>query len=321
MVAVTTNPLHLWPRGPHAGRVHPLGSIRITELDAPWSGDGGLRMGIEYRPPESETEPRRLVELKPTVGSAWPTRRTYGRVLMLSDPLDQRDILGTQTTTHWWVWSLTMDEIETIEAERVPNAAAEVVQFNLDVAGVATIGSETWGFRGEIQFSLATADWLSLLRSLGYATPPSLQGLAGRSLTVAPSWGWAHEKISEARRHLALGEDREALRSAYLVLDAISANPYKAQWDEVLGDPDLPDEKADVIRRLLQAQAQVLSKLGRHPSWGISDGRDRTMLPLDHWEAELAIALTQLLLAAAERWRTVREAHAHERPAAESSDS
>jgi hypothetical protein len=211
---------------------------------------------------------------------------------------------------------LTTDEIEMLEAERAPNAGAEAVVFNLEVTGVATIGPETWGFSGDTQFSLATAEWLSLLRSLGYGTPPSIRDLVGRSLTAAPSWTWAEEKMKEARRHLALGEDREALRTAYLLLDAISANPYKAQWDEVLGDPNVAREKADVLRALLQAQAQVLSKLGRHPSWDMSDGRDRLMLPLDHWEAELSIALTQLVLAAADRWRTIREAHERERAAA-----
>jgi hypothetical protein len=230
-------------------------------------------------------------------------------------------MLGTQTTTFWWVWSLTSDEVETIERDRGPNAAAETLSFYLEVTGVATVGTETWGFGGEVQFSLATADWLALLRLLGHTTPPSLRELAGAPMTLAPSWDWAEDKMRDARRHLALGEDREALRTAYVLFDAVSANPYKARWDEVLDDQDLPVEKADAIRMLLKAHAQLLNKFGRHPSFDLSDGRDRQMLPLDHWEAELAIALAQLLLAAIERWRSIKELHDRERPAPPVSDT
>lgn len=134
-------------------------------------------------------------------------------------------------------------------------------------------------------------------------------------MTLAPSWAWADERIQVARRHLALGEDRQALSTAYALFDAISTNPYKSAWTEALADPDISKEKADVIRALLQANAQALSKFGRHPSFGITDGRDRQMLPLDHWEAELLIALAQMLLAAAERWRSIRELHDRERSA------
>lgn len=322
MAAINTYPLHLWPRGLSAGSNQTLGSVLVTRIDGPGSNaDGGLRVGIEYRPPKDETAQRRLVQVEAAITSAWPSRRTYGRIRSAGGPLGQEGLLGTQTTTFWWLWSLTPDEVETIERDRGPNAMAEVLSFNLELNGIATVGAETWGFGGDVQFSLATADWLALLRLLGYMTPPSLRDLAGASMTLAPSWAWAEGKIRDARRHLALGEDREALRTTYILFDAISTNPYKSRWEEVLGDPDIPAEKADVIRSLLHAQAQVLNKLGRHPSSDLSDGRDRQMLPLDHWEAELTIALAQLLLAAVERWRSIKEAHDREQPALQASDS
>lgn len=178
--------------------------------------------------------------------------------------------------------------------------------------GVSAGSEREWGrirFDQGWKFGLAAADWLSLLRDLGYATPPTLQGLAGQAMTLAPAWSAAEAKMREARRYLSLGEDRQALSAAYALLDTIAANPYKADWGQVLGDPELPAEKAEVLRRLLQAQASVLSKLGRHPAWHNTNPGDRQMLPVDHWEAELAIALSQLLLAAAERWRSIKDAH------------
>ena len=66
------------------------------------------------------------------------------------------------------MWSLAPDEIELIEAERAPNPAAERVLFNLDAQGIATVVQSTYGFSGDTQFSIATADWLGLLRVLGY---------------------------------------------------------------------------------------------------------------------------------------------------------
>ncbi|MDA8186158.1 MAG: hypothetical protein M0035_17325 [Actinomycetota bacterium] len=312
MAAIRNSRLHLWPKGRSSGSNQTLGSVLITEIVGPWGADGGLRVGIEYQPPKDATDQRRLVELAPTIVSAWPTRRPCGWVRPLDDMPGGQVLLGENTATFWWLWHLTADEIEAIERERSPSAVAETVSFNLEVHGVAVIGAETWGFGGDTQFSLATSDWLGLMRSLGYSTPPSLQDLAGQSLTLAPSWTWAQDKIQDARRHLALGEDREALRTVYVVFDAVARNPYKSTWDEVLADSAMPPDKVAAIRALLTSHAAVLNKLGRHPSDDLIDGRDRQMLPLDHWEAELAVALSQLLLAAVERWRTIREAHGGE---------
>ncbi|HEY3546021.1 MAG TPA: hypothetical protein VGK17_07995 [Propionicimonas sp.] len=292
----------------------PLGNLRLTGVDGPQGGDGGLRLSVEYQPPADDLGPRRLVALVPSIASAWPTRRTYGRVQMLPDPPGQVGPLGPRSSTHAWVWSLAADEVELIEAERVPNAGAERVVFNLDVRGIAVVAEGTYGFAGDTQFSVATADWLALLRLLDYGVAPSLRGLAGDSMTLEASWGLAEQKLRDARRHLALGDDREALRTAYIIFDAMAANPFRSTWEAVLGDPALPAEKADVLRALLQAEASVLNKLGRHPAWELTDGADRQMLPLDHWEAELAIALAQLLLAAAFRWRSTKGAHELELP-------
>lgn len=312
MAGVTNYPLHLYVVAKSEWGGRPLGSIRLTSIDGPQSGDGGLRLSVEYQPPADDLGPRRLVELIPSLTSALPTRRPYGRIRVLSDPPGQLGLLGLRSSTHWWVWSLAPDEIELIETERAPNAGAERVLFNLDVRGIAAVGPDTYGFAGDTQISIATSDWLALLRAMGYAVPPSLSSLAGDAVTLAPSWTWAENQLRVARRHLALGEDREALRTGYLLFDAMERNPFRSEWESILGDPDLPAEKADVIRDLLRAQASVLNKLGRHPSDEITDGRDRQMLPLDHWEAELAIALAQLLLAAAERWRSFKEVHERE---------
>jgi hypothetical protein len=249
-----------------------------------------------------------------TIASTFPPRRSYGRVRFVSDPLDRQGVLGSQTNDQWWVWLLAPDEIETIEADRSANADVDVVMFNLDIAGVAVVGQETCGFEGDTQVSMTRDSWLSLIQSLGYVTPPAIQHLAGASMTSSAAWSQAEGKLRDVRRYLARGEDREALRAAYVSLDAISTNPYKSRWNEALDDSEVPSEKQDVFRALLQAHSQLLNRLGRHPSSKVNDDGDRVMLPLDHWEAELAVALTQLLLAGVERWRMIKRDHDNDGP-------
>jgi hypothetical protein len=305
MVGIRAQPLYLYIKGVPEMAGRPLGSLRFTAVDGPFSGEAGCRLSVEYQPPTDEVGPRRLVDLVATITSAWPTRRVLGRVRLDNDPLGQGELLGTRASTHSWQWLLQPEEVEQIEMDRAPSANAEAVPFNLEVRAVAALGPDVIGIRGETQFHIATSDWLALLRAMGYAVPPSLRGLAGESMTSAPSWSWAEQRLREARRHLALGEDREALRTAYVVFDAISANPYKSDWFEIR-EPDLPADKGETIAALLQAHAQILNKLGRHPSWDVADGGDRQMLPMDHWEAELVVALSQLLLSAAHRWRSIK---------------
>lgn len=121
-------------------------------------------MSVEYGPPTDFLCPRRLFELTALVASAWPTRRIYGRIRHLPDPPGRQRLFGLRSSTHSWVWSRAPDEIELIEAVRAPNPAAECVLFNLEAQGIATVDQSKHGFSGDTQFSIATADWLGLLR-------------------------------------------------------------------------------------------------------------------------------------------------------------
>lgn len=307
------HPMHLYIRGmPElAGRT--LGRLTLTSIGGPTAGEWGLRLSAEYHPPVDDIGSRRLVEVGAAITSVWPTHRTYGRVRMLSNQPGRLGLLSPAPEPLTFVWSLAADEIELVETERAAAAKAQSLTFNLDLSGIAVLADRTVGFEGTSQFSLSSADWLALLGALGYGTPPSLAGLVETAMTDGVSWRVAEDKLRPARRQLGMGEDREALRSAYLLLDAISPNPYKSDWQEALEDPDMPPGKAAAIRGLLRAESHLLSALGRHPSWERSESGDREMLPLDHWEAELAVAVAQLLLAAAERWRTIKAAHELER--------
>lgn len=310
-----TYPAHLYVQGVPELSGRPLGSLRLNSVGGPQAGEGGLRMSVEYQPPADSLGASRLVQLATAIASAWPTRRVYGRIRQLPDPAGQQALLGSRSSTHSWVWSLAQDEIELIEAERAPNSGADRVVFNFDAQGIAVVDGNIYGFGGDTQFSIATADWLGLIRALGYAVAPSLRALAGEAMILGASWGIAEQKLRDARRLLALGEDREALRTAYLRFDSIARNPYRPQaWAAALADPELAGEKATIVSELMSSYSTMLNRLGRHPSDQLTENGDRQMLPLDHWEAELLIAIGQLLLAAAERLRSFGSAHERVRP-------
>ncbi len=305
MAAIEAQPLVLWLIDPPSTGQASIGQFVLIRLDrAASNAERGLRLVIEYRPP-AEGEPNRLVSLELGVRSVYSVPRTYGRVVLGGT---RNRSLSRDPNTWPWLWHLADEDIEAIERDRgAPGGATEVV-FNLDVEGIAMLQDQPWGFFGSTQFRMATQTWLELIAILGYNTPPSVAALAAAALTGDASWARAEERLRDAWQHLQRGEDRQALTSAYLKFDQIVRNPYRAAWGDALFAEDEPHEKADVVGALLKAHASILNKLGRHPSDEASP-KERGMLPLDHWETELALALSQLLLTAAERWGAIKAAN------------
>jgi hypothetical protein len=302
MAAVTSSPIPLYPVG--ARGAQPVGSVKVVAIGPEWGADGGLRVQVEHQPSKMPFAGR-VVLVDFQLSSAMPTRRPYGRLTRANG---SAAALFESPDDAWWVWHLTLDEIEQIERDRVPNVGSEVTTFRLTARAMASGANETLVVEGETSVQLASSDWISLIHALGYGAPPSLQALAGDALTADSSWNSAQNHLAKARKYLALGEDHEAMTLAYRAVEAITRNPYRtASWSGVIDAADMPPEKVEVIRGLLSAQANVLSKLGRHPGGDVVAGAERTMLPVDHWEAELAVASTQLLLAASIRWRTIHE--------------
>jgi hypothetical protein len=302
MAAVTSSPVFLYPIGSRGAP--PVGSVKVATIGPDWGADGGLRVQVEDAPSKTPFAGR-VVLVDFQLSSSMPTRQPYGRMTPASG---SAAALFQATDGPWWVWHLTLDEVEQIERDRVPNVGSEVTSFQLTARAIAASATETLVVEGGTSIQLASSDWVSLIHGLGYGAPPSLRALAGEALTADSTWAAAQNQLAKARRYLALGEDHEALTLAYRAVEAITKNPYRAAaWSGVVEEADMPPEKVEVIRGLLSAHANVLSRLGRHPGGEVVEGKERTMLPVDHWEAELGVATTQLLLSASMRWRTIRE--------------
>jgi hypothetical protein len=80
--------------------------------------------------------------------------------------------------------------------------------------------------------------------------------------------------------------------------------PYDAQsWKSRL--TSVQDEKADGLPALLSGFATYCNKIGHHRErQNRNDAEDFPVMPLDHREADLAVAVAQYLLTCASRLRS-----------------
>jgi hypothetical protein len=219
MAAIESNPLYLYSPGTPTGLV--LGSLRFASLGPPWStSERALRFQVTYQPGSAAGPSGSVVLcLDPHVESA-VDHRTLGRLTVDATSGSTGELLGNREFTVGWLWQLTFDDIEVIERQRAQIGLAAHVVFRVEVAGVGTNGTAPVGFHGDTQVVIAAPEWVDLIHALGYATPASLHDLVGQSMTGSVVWTAARDKLAKARRQLALGEDHEALQSAYAIFDA-----------------------------------------------------------------------------------------------------
>jgi hypothetical protein len=154
------------------------------------------------------------------------------------------------------------------------------------------------------QFTIELSHWERLMQSLEYKLPPSHAALAGLSALQHPSWADATKRLDDARSHLRAGEDYDALRDCLSTLESLVTPPYAADaWKKRL--TALPDQKATGLAELFSGMAMYCNKVGHHRSRQERDaGDDLQQMPLDHWEADLAVGAAQFVTAYALRLRT-----------------
>ena len=154
--------------------------------------------------------------------------------------------------------------------------------------------------RGEGDFQIAVSDWEGFITTLGYRLPPTSAALAGLAATVHPSWKAAEERLLQARSHLRKGEGHAALTACLKEFEREVTAPYaEASWEKHFNEPS---QKLDGLKRALAGHCTYLNRVGHHLS-----RQDRTNaggpaeMPVDQWEAELAVGASQFWLAYAIR--------------------
>jgi hypothetical protein len=156
------------------------------------------------------------------------------------------------------------------------------------------------------QLQVELSRWDRLLQALGYTVPPSQASVVTRGAQEELGWADATKRLENARLHLRHGEDYDALRACLSALEGFVSMPYNAQsWKS--GLTSLQDQKADGLAGLLSGFATSCNRIGYHREHqNRDDAGDLPVMPLDHWEADLAVAVSQYLLTYVSRLRSNR---------------
>jgi hypothetical protein len=248
------------------------------------------------------------LQLEVVISTQTTPRREVGRVHM-----DQKDMLpldpgGARPGT--WTWEVRDEDVEAVDQAR-SNQPSAPLYFHMDISGIAKLMGAGGQFFDVVPIRSAgqplrveLSHWDRLLQALGYTVPPSQASVVTRGTLEHPTWAHATKRLENARLHLRHGEDYDALRGCLSALEGLVSVPYKAQsWKSRL--TSVQDQKADGLAALLSGFATYCNKIGHHRErQNRNDAGDFPVMPLDHWEADLAVAVAQYLLAYASRLRS-----------------
>jgi hypothetical protein len=204
-----------------------------------------------------------------------------------------------------WLWQLLPEDLERIERYRSDNPRLGPT-FRFVLSGIVYVvgDGQPQSIAGEGSFQVPLSDWEDYLLALGYGVPLSVSESTTMSFTNHPSWGNAATNLDIARKRLATGDDYLALEACLNQFEAVVTAPYDASsWSNLV--EGMPPQKARSVKELLAAHCQYLNRVGHHRGRQAPAGQeDLQQMPLDHWEAQAAVATSQFLLAYALRLRS-----------------
>jgi hypothetical protein len=298
-----TDDLYLYLQVPGGTPDLVLGRLMIRGFQ-PETAAGRLKLDLEFFQEDNSRllsdvnrPPPRWIDLGATVTTNQAVQYTVGTVeiQLYERPAFKPAAPNTRTRVNW-LWKLAPEDVERIEAARAPQPAAPVY-LTITVNGSVQLHDGVYGFAGSGSLTIATSEWEALLASLGYTLRPSQLGTVGVATRESSAWHDAERRLEQARRHLRAGHDYDALDSCLSELESLVTQPYADQSWKPLVD-GMPDQKSSGITRWLGGFATYLNKVGHHKdrSERSPDG-DLQLMPLDHWEAELAVAAAHVVLA------------------------
>lgn len=275
---------------PH-GRALPLVSLALTSAQVQHAD--GVQLDFDVSP--YADAPFHCVWLVAEISDRNTRRRYYGRVDVEPHERPSSDGRGTVK----WLWRLLPEEIEAVEAAQVP--AEGPLHLWLHIAGIAEVDGVSVPLTGDQQIELSLTEWRRIQVDLAYQVPSSQERLLSPANLQSPAWRYAAEHLIKARGRLAAGEGYDAMQDVLGDFESLVSGPYKVEaWEAWLAE--LPEQKADSIANLLAGYCTYLNRVGHHRARAgrAEDGRLPSM-PVDHWEAELAVAIGHYLLAYARR--------------------
>jgi hypothetical protein len=281
-----------------------LGRLMIRGVQQE-SAASRLRLDVEFFQednarllPELDVPQPRWIDLRAAIRLNQTPQYKVGEVeIQLYDQPAFKPVPLNARTRVGWIWKLWPEDVERIEQARSLQPASPLI-LSIEVAGSVQLRDGVYGFAGSSgSLNIATSDWETLLTSMGYTLGPSRLALVGGATRDAAAWHEAERRLEEARRHLRAGRDYEALVACLGELEGVVTGPYTEQsWKEIVDG--FPEQKGGSIARWFSGFATYLNRVGHHKDREQRDVQgDLLQMPLDHWEAELAVASAHFVLA------------------------
>jgi hypothetical protein len=218
--------------------------------------------------------------------------RTIGSVLI--ETSQWPPITPPRNAQVQWVWRLLPEDLERIEQNRA-DSPKNPITGRLVISGIVQVATEAIPVLGEGTFQIPSSEWETFLEGLNYRTPPKLAATIGSENTSHALWPRVEDDLRSARARLRLGDDQGALSECVRLFEKVvpKANQIDA-WNPVLSS--FPDKKRDALARLFASYVSYLKRATGDDASDEQPLNNDGALPINHWEADLAVGVAQFLL-------------------------
>lgn len=199
-----------------------------------------------------------------------------------------------------WEWRLDYEALAQIERLR----QGHDLRIDIQLEGLAAVPGKMLGGQDESMTlwpievigneRFAQSDWARWLLNWNYNPLQAITSPLYNSYW--PDWSKIQNDMQSALLALGRGEGHEALTQCLSTLEKLQTAPYNAKsWQDVFA---VDHQKQDGLAALFAGLGTYLNKVGYHRSrMATTAGGENPRSPVEHWEAELAVAMTELVLA------------------------
>jgi hypothetical protein len=194
-------------------------------------------------------------------------------------------------------WVLLPEDIERIELDHgIGSAPGAPWTFRVTVEGLSSGPNGVVASMGDGTLTIAASDWETLVHQMGYGLGPTARSVLTQVSLDHASWREAEKRLTKARDRLRAGEGRAALRECLQQFEALAGKSYRVEtWRRRW---QMPEQKETGLAEALSGHCTYLNKVGYHLDAEVDTTvGERLEMPLDQWEAELAVAASHHYLA------------------------
>lgn len=205
-----------------------------------------------------------------------------------------------------WMWELSYRDIEEIQERNYGDRDIRI-SYDIQVIVEAKFEDErrVIHLSGSNYFTISRSNWNFFLQSSNYKGKFTDKLDLSSAVTGERSWEESARKLADARRQLQTGNTYAALEGCLAALESVTSAPYHAQrWEDYLVPVTaIPTQKREAIAKLFAGIGTYLNRVGHHHSRAERDiNTDELMRPpLDAYEAEILVGITQLAVTYIER--------------------